>query len=133
MEKIICKFKKKIAFEGLMRQRDDQSIFPCTILQTTRHPELFEISPRPFSGQALRNNGGFQYQRIPPTPPAAPGAVPLPPQPLVPDFPPRNLPPHQAADLFLNQIGLEQVRKIFDRFFLGEDLTVKFYIVGSPW
>ncbi|XP_059621791.1 mucin-2 [Phlebotomus argentipes] len=69
-------------------------------LQTTRHPELFEISPRPFAGQPLRNNA-FQFQRIPPT------GVPLPPQPL-PDFPPRNLPPHQAADLFLNQIGLER-------------------------
>ncbi|XP_055695635.1 mucin-2 isoform X2 [Lutzomyia longipalpis] len=77
------------------------------ILKTTRHPELFEISPRPFTGQSLRNNG-FQYQRIPPTAQVPPGGVPLPPQPLVPDFPPRNLPPHQAADLFLNQIGLEQ-------------------------
>lgn len=37
--------------------------------QTTRHSDIFEISPRPFSSQLNQNSAGFQYQTIPRTPP----------------------------------------------------------------
>ncbi|GAB0092936.1 hypothetical protein DMENIID0001_079880 [Sergentomyia squamirostris] len=92
---------------GPLPDSSTTNYFPFQPFTTTRHPELFDISPRPFGGQVLRNNG-LQFQRIPQTAQQSPGEPPLPPQPLVPDFPPRILPPQQPPELFLNQIGLDQ-------------------------